>query len=113
LTGIMAGGDGVDCNAGMRGHGEYKMPGGKLVVADVEIADDRLARVAVSGDFFLEPDDALDAINAALTGLSRHSAADALAAAVQAGLPPGTLMYGIAPEAVAVAVLRAADGAQA
>jgi lipoate-protein ligase A len=97
--------------------GEYKVPGGKLVAVDVEThsgsSGDVIASAAVSGDFFLEPDDALDAINAALTGLSRHSAADALAAAVQAGLPPGTLMYGIAPEAVAVAVLRAADGAQA
>lgn len=106
----MANVDGVECNAAMPGHGEYKMPGGKLVVADVEIAGDRLARVAVSGDFFLEPDSALDAINAALTGLPRHSDAEALAAAVQAGLPPDTLMYGIAPEAVAVAVRRAIDG---
>ncbi len=94
----------------MHGHGEYKMPGGKLVVADVAIDGDRLARVAVSGDFFLEPDSALEAINAALTGLPVQADADVLAAAVQAGLPDGTLMYGIAPEAVAIAVRRAVDG---
>ena len=93
----------------MRGHGEYKMPGGKLVVADVEIRGGRLARVAISGDFFLEPDSALDAIDAALTGAPVHSGADVLAAAVEAGLPPGTRMYGVAPEAVAVAVCRAID----
>ena len=50
-------------------HGEYKVPGGKLVVADVEVTDGRLSRVAVSGDFFLEPDDALEVIDRALTGL--------------------------------------------
>ncbi len=35
-------------------HGEYKVPGGKLVVADVEVRDGRLADVRISGDFFLE-----------------------------------------------------------
>ena len=32
-------------------HGEYKVPGGKLVVADVEVRDGRLADVRISGDF--------------------------------------------------------------
>jgi lipoate-protein ligase A len=97
----------------MQGHGEFKMPGGKLVVADLAIAADALAQVAISGDFFLEPDSALDAINAALTGLSRHSDADAVAVAVQAGLPEGTAMYGVSPDAIAVAGRRAIDGAGA
>ena len=35
-------------------HGEYKVPGGKLVVVDLEIADDRIARFRLAGDFFLE-----------------------------------------------------------
>ena len=51
-------------------HGEYKVPGGKLVVVDLDIVAGRLAGVRLSGDFFLEPDDALEAINAALTGIS-------------------------------------------
>ncbi len=38
-------------------HGEYKPPGGKLVAADVEMADGQLARVQISGDFFPEPDE--------------------------------------------------------
>ena len=97
----------------MQGHGEYKVPGGKLVVADVAIAADVLARVAVSGDFFLEPDHALEAINAALTGLPRHSDTEVMAAAVRAGLPAGTVMYGVSPDAIAVAVRRAIDGAGA
>jgi len=37
--------------------GEYKVPGGKLVAVDLEVADGRIAKAAVSGDFFLEPDD--------------------------------------------------------
>ena len=101
------------CNGAMRGHGEYKMPGGKLVVADVAIAAGRLAQVAVSGDFFLEPDSALDAIDAALAGLPTDADEPALAAAVRSGLPAGVRMYGINAEAVAVAVRRAIDAVAA
>ncbi len=94
----------------MHRHGDYKMPGGKLVVADLELDAGRLARVAVSGDFFLDPDEALDAIDAALTGLPAATDAAALAHAVQAGLPDGTTMFGVSPEAIAIAVRRAVDG---
>ena len=49
-------------------HGEFKVPGGKLVVVDLTVRNGMLADVRVSGDFFLEPDEALPAIDAALTG---------------------------------------------
>ncbi len=52
-------------------HGEYKIPGGKLVVVDVEADGGVLRRVRVAGDFFLEPDEALDAVNRALEGAPR------------------------------------------
>ncbi|WP_374558532.1 biotin--protein ligase [Thermomonas sp.] len=97
----------------MNGHGEYKMPGGKLVVADVAIAGDLLVRVAISGDFFLEPDEALDAMNRALVGMPCAAASDVLAAAVAAALPADARLFGISPDAVAVAVRRAIDGAAA
>ena len=88
-------------------HGEYKVPGGKLVVVDLEVADGAIAAAQVSGDFFLEPDAALDAINAALLGLPVDAGDDLLAAAVRLGLPPGAVLFGITPEGVAVAVRRA------
>jgi len=100
-------------NAGMQGHGEYKMPGGKLVVADVAIDHGRLGQVALSGDFFLEPDEALDAINAALAGQGADADTEALAAVVQAALPAQVRMYGISADAVAVAVRRAIDATEA
>lgn len=90
-------------------HGEYKMPGGKLVVIDLAVHDGRLARVQLSGDFFLEPDSALHAINAALEGQPAAAAEATLAAAVHDALAPGVMMYGISPEAIAVAVRRALD----
>lgn len=91
-------------------HGEYKVPGGKLVVADLAVTDHRLADVRISGDFFLEPDTALDAINHALCGLPADSSEAALTAAVEGALDAGVQMYGISPEAVAVVVRRAVDG---
>jgi hypothetical protein len=88
-------------------HGEYKMPGGKLVVADVDVRDGHLANVEISGDFFLEPDSALDSIDAALEGLPANSDEATMATAISAALGAEVSMYGVSPEAIAVAVWRA------
>jgi hypothetical protein len=88
-------------------HGEYKMPGGKLVVIDLDVRDGRLSDVQLSGDFFLEPDSALHTINAALEGQPEHASETALTNAVRDALPPDVMMYGLSPEAIAVAVCRA------
>ena len=92
-------------------HGEYKVPGGKLVVVDLEVADGHLAQVQVSGDFFLEPDSALDAIDAALHGLPADANHALLTAAVRMALGAEVQLFGITPEAVAIAVRRALDAA--
>lgn len=88
-------------------HGEYKVPGGKLVVVDLEVEDDRIARFRLAGDFFLEPDTALEDINAAVNGLAVESDATVIAAAVRAALPEGAQLLGFSPEAVGTAVRRA------
>ncbi|WP_426700363.1 biotin--protein ligase [Rhodanobacter sp. Col0626] len=88
-------------------HGEYKMPGGKLVVIDLDVRDGRLANVQLSGDFFLEPDSALHAINAALQDQPEHASEAQLATVVNRALPADVMMYGLSPQAVAVAVRRA------
>lgn len=88
-------------------HGEYKVPGGKLVVVDLEVENDKIARFRLAGDFFLEPDSALDDINAAVDGLPVESDSTAIAAAVRAALPEGAQLLGFTPEAVGTAVRRA------
>ncbi|MEZ3180954.1 lipoate--protein ligase family protein [Streptomyces pimonensis] len=88
-------------------HGEYKVPGGKLVVVDVDVEDGVLRRARVAGDFFLEPDEALDAVNRALDGAPADTDAVGLAARIDAALPEGTVMYGLTPEGVGIAVRRA------
>jgi lipoate---protein ligase len=88
-------------------HGEYKVPGGKLVVVDLDVVGGALEHVSVSGDFFLEPDEALLEINRALTGLPETSTAAELSAAVSASLSPGAVLFGFSADALAVAVRRA------
>jgi lipoate-protein ligase A len=87
-------------------HGEYKVPGGKLVVVDLEVVDERIADFRLAGDFFLEPDEALGAINDAVTGLPANSDAKTISAAVTRALPDGAVLLGFSADAVAVAVRR-------
>ncbi|GAU67217.1 putative lipoate-protein ligase [Streptomyces sp. NBRC 110611] len=97
----------------MRHHGEYKVPGGKLVVVDLDVVDGALRGVRVAGDFFLEPDEALDDINGALEGAPADTDARGLAARIDAALPAGTVLFGFSSEAVGIAVRRAvADAAE-
>ncbi|MFE6997067.1 lipoate--protein ligase family protein [Microbacterium sp. NPDC057659] len=88
-------------------HGEYKVPGGKLVVVDLEVRDGVIRDFRLAGDFFLEPDTALDDINAAVEGLPVEADASTIAAAVRGALPDGAQLLGFSPEAVGTAVRRA------
>ncbi|EST31422.1 lipoate--protein ligase family protein [Streptomyces niveus] len=88
-------------------HGEYKVPGGKLVVVDLDARDGVLRDVRVAGDFFLEPDEAIHIIDRALEGAPADLDAVGLAARIQTALPPGTQMYGLTSEGIAIAVRRA------
>jgi lipoate-protein ligase A len=92
-------------------HGEYKVPGGKLVVVDFELVDDRIADFRLSGDFFLEPDEALGSIDAAVNGLSPKLTIDGFAEVIRAALPSEVHLLGFTPESVGVAVRRAITGA--
>ncbi len=88
-------------------HGEYKVPGGKLVVVDLEVENGLIRDFRLAGDFFLEPDTALEAINHAVEGLPVETDASGIAAAVRAALPEGAQLLGFSPDAVGTAVRRA------
>ncbi|WP_425956504.1 lipoate--protein ligase family protein [Xylanimonas sp. McL0601] len=96
--------------------GEYKVPGGKLVAVELEVADGRLTNAHLSGDFFLEPDEALEVIDHALDGLAADTPTGKVAAAVEQGLKAAeasgaiagpVALVGFDPWAVAVAARRA------
>lgn len=86
--------------------GERKVPGGKLVRVAARVEDDRLVDVVLSGDFFLEPDEALERIRGALEGVAVETPFDALTARV-AEAAEGAVLLGFEPRDVALTVLRA------
>ena len=88
-------------------HGEYKVVGGKLVAADLTVDDGRIASASINGDFFLEPDEALEDLNAAVTGLSADAEPRVIQAAVEAGLREDAELFGVDAHAIATAVRRA------
>jgi len=97
-------------------HGEYKVTGGKLVAVDLRVAEDRIEQVHVHGDFFLDPDEALEVINASLAGAPVAAPPAELARRVQdaldrarteATLPAAVIMAGFDAHAIAMAVRRA------
>jgi lipoate-protein ligase A len=88
-------------------HGEFKVPGGKLVVVDLDVVAGRIANFRLAGDFFLEPDEALDAIDAAVNGLSADADAASIARAVRDALPESAVLLGFTPESVATTTRRA------
>lgn len=87
----------------MRHHGEFKVPGGKLVVVDFDLIGGRLMNARVTGDFFLFPDEAIHVINTAMGGATPGEVADR----VRAALPPGCELLGFGPDDIAEAVRRA------
>lgn len=94
-------------------HGEYKTPGGKLVVVDLAVDDGKLREVMVSGDFFLYPEEALTAITASLEGLSVELTESEMAEQVRLAMPRDAELLGSSPEAIASAVRRALAGDEA
>lgn len=88
-------------------HGEFKVPGGKLVVVDLEAADGVITDFRLSGDFFLEPDEALQAINDAMRGVETTMDARALAAHIQQALPADAVLVGFSADSIATATRRA------
>jgi lipoate-protein ligase A len=48
---------------------EYKVPGGKLLCAKVEVENDRITWLQISGDFFLLPETDLEDLEGQLLGM--------------------------------------------
>lgn len=88
----------------MRYHGQFKAPGGKLVVAEFDVADGQLANVRITGDFFLFPDDAIHVIANSLNGATID---DDWAERIRRAIGPDVEMLGFGPDDVAAAIRRA------
>ncbi|MFT4186259.1 MAG: biotin/lipoate A/B protein ligase family protein [Micrococcaceae bacterium] len=91
----------------MQYHGEYKVPQGKLVIVDFDVQDSKFKNFSLSGDFFLEPDEALDAINAAINGSSIEDSRERLTRYINDHVPRHTYFTGFKPNDVVSAIRRA------
>lgn len=78
-------------------------------MVDVELAGDAIGDVQITGDFFLEPAEALSGIAGSLVGAPADAREEDLAGRIARQLPPGVEMIGFSPEAIATAVRRAID----
>jgi lipoate-protein ligase A len=90
-------------------HGEFKVPRGKLVVADLEVDGDRLRDVRITGDFFIYPEEALGAITESLEGAPAALQPDEYCLRVAEAVPVGAELLGVSPAAIAIAVSRAQE----
>lgn len=97
----------------MNHHFAIKVPGGKLVVADIDTAGGHITAASISGDFFLEPDEAYEALNEALIGASATEDTDQLRARLDQALTrfDDLDLRGFSTRDVAVAVRRAVTDA--
>lgn len=77
------------------------------MVVDLDVAEERLINVSLSGDFFLEPDEALERLRAALEGAPADSSAADLTARLDAAVEPTDVLFGVTTAGIAVAVRRA------
>ncbi|MGO2425132.1 MAG: lipoate--protein ligase family protein [Corynebacterium flavescens] len=96
-------------------HFELKVPEGKLLVVDLETENDVIVAAQISGDFFLEPEAAFEALAPALAGSSITDSTPALTARLDSALDriasdPPVALHGFSTRDVAVAVKRAVSG---
>ncbi|MDO4898727.1 MAG: lipoate--protein ligase family protein [Rothia sp. (in: high G+C Gram-positive bacteria)] len=96
-------------------HGERKIVNGKLVVVDVETDGQVITSAKVSGDFFIEPEEAFFELAPALVGASVDEDAEALVKRLKAALgrfEPELALHGFSLEDIAFIVRRALTGAK-
>ena len=92
-------------------HGEYKMPHGKLVVVDFDVIAGAIRNVRITGDFFLYPEDSLDALVSGLEGAPASASVETYRDLVANAVPEDTEMVGFSPEGIAIATVRAQESA--
>ncbi|MBZ8176996.1 lipoate--protein ligase family protein [Corynebacterium sp. 3HC-13] len=99
-------------------HSALKVPGGKLVVADVTATSSHLQSVQISGDFFLEPEEAFEALGPALEAASVQEDTtslikrlDAALSTVSAETKVNVELHGLSTRDIAQVVRRALNNA--
>ena len=88
---------------------DYKIPGGKLLRMELEVESGVVLRAMVRGDFFAHPEEAFEAAEAELTGVSVDRLEEAALALFS---KPPLEIFGATPSDIAIALGRAAHESQ-
>ncbi len=88
-------------------HQEYKVPNGKLIVADLEIENQFLKKVQISGDFFIDPPETLDCINKALIGLPVDAQPSLILKVINSAISLETKILGFQPLDIVTIIRKA------
>jgi len=89
----------------MEGKAVMKVPGGKLLRAAVRYDGGDIESVRLSGDFFMYPEDGLERLEAALSGIGEEM----LPKAIEEGLS-GCRLFGIDAPSIEAVIREAMDG---
>lgn len=90
---------------------KYKVPGGKLLEAIVMHDGVSIESVRITGDFFLYPEEKLEAIEKSLLGIQIGIAEKEISAIIaEVASREGIEMIGISPDAIAAAIKSAVNG---
>lgn len=88
------------------GYAEFKAPKGVIKV-ELELADDAISHISISGDFFMYPEDALERLEQAMVGVKANR--ESLLATVQRFYSSADVQTPmVEPEHWVEAILRAA-----
>ncbi|MDI9620155.1 MAG: hypothetical protein QFX33_05070 [Candidatus Nezhaarchaeota archaeon] len=89
--------------------GEYKARDGKLVKVVISLEESRISGIIITGDFFLEPPEALEAICKKLEGVNVYNLGIALKNVEEYINSNGVLLFGVDVEGLGRAIARALD----
>ena len=88
---------------------DRKVPGGKLLRAEVEVESGTVLAASIRGDFFAHPEEAFEAAEAELAGLPGDRLGEA---ALSLFSRPPLRIYGASPEDIAALLVETAHEAQ-
>ena len=86
---------------------KQKVKEGKLIKVEVE-CDESIKKLRITGDFFLHPEDALDAIEKSMLGLEKDVSMETIASKINGIVKAhDAQMIGISPESLALVIKEA------
>ncbi len=93
----------------MKGQSVYKVPNGKLVKVSLEAGQGKVKKVKVSGDFFIHPEEAIDALEENLKGVELRE--DVLEKKILAIVEENSIqLFGFKSKDLAKAIMMAVGG---